>query len=86
MWKLERTRNEGIAFRPENETFGENVGVLTREVFGLEVTKSGFHALLIESVEEGKTFDEITELYNGQLGYEGQAILRALIAHKGELI
>lgn len=86
VWKLERTRNEGIAFRPENETFGENVGVLTREVFGLEVTKSGFHALLIESVEEGKTFDEITELYNGQLGYEGQAILRALIAHKGELI
>lgn len=86
VWKLERTRNEGVTFRPENETFGENVGVLTREVFGLEVTKSGFHALLIESVEEGKTFDEITKLYNGQLGYEGQAILRALIAHKGKLI
>ncbi|TDF35019.1 hypothetical protein EYS14_21820 [Alteromonadaceae bacterium M269] len=82
VWKLERTRNEGLSFRPENETFGENVGVLTREVFGLEVTKSGFHALLIESVEEGKTFDEIVDLYDGQLGYEGQAILRALIAHK----
>lgn len=82
VWKLERTRNEGVSFRPENETFGENVGVLTREVFGLEVTKSGFHALLIESVEEGKTFDEIVDLYDGQLGYEGQAILRALIAHK----
>jgi predicted ATPase len=82
VWKLERARNEGVSFRPENETFGENVGILTREVFGLEVAKSGFHALLIESVEEGKTFDEITELYDGQLGYEGQAILRALIAHK----
>lgn len=82
VWKLERTRNEGVSFRPENETFGENVGVLTREVFGLEVTKSGFHALLIESVEEGKTFDEILDLYDGKLGYEAQAILRALIAHK----
>ncbi|MDI5847685.1 AAA family ATPase [Shewanella xiamenensis] len=82
VWKLERTRNEGVSFRPENETFGENVGVLTREVFGLEVTKSGFHALLVELVDVGKSFDEIIDLYDGQLGYEGQAILRALIAHR----
>jgi predicted ATPase len=81
VWKLERTRNEGIAFRPENETFGENVGILTREVFGLEVKKSGFHALLAESVRSGKSFDEIIDLYNNQLGFEGQAILRALIAN-----
>lgn len=82
VWKMERTRNEGVAFRPENETFGENVGVLTREVFGLEVTKSGFHALLNELVNAGKSFDEIIEIYNGQLGFEGQAILRALIANR----
>lgn len=82
VWKLERTRNEGASYRPENETFGENVGVLTREVFGLEVTKSGFHNLLIESVNKGKNFDEIIELYKGQLGFEGQAILRALIANR----
>ncbi|WMS89714.1 AAA family ATPase [Pseudoalteromonas sp. HL-AS1] len=83
VWKLERTRNIGVSFRPENETFGENVGVLTREVFGLEVTKSGFHALLMESVEAGKSFDEVVDLYKGQIGFEGQAILRALIANKG---
>jgi predicted ATPase len=82
VWKLERTRNEGKAYRPENETFGENVGILTREVFGLEVTKSGFHALLAESVRSGKSFDEIIALYNNQLGFEGQAILRALLANK----
>ncbi|MBA6256773.1 MULTISPECIES: AAA family ATPase [unclassified Colwellia] len=82
VWKLERTRNEGVSFRPENETFGENVGVLTREVFGLEVTKSGFHALLMESVETAKSFDEIVDLYKGQIGFEGQAILRALIANR----
>lgn len=82
VWKLERTRNEGVSFRPKNETFGENVGVLTREVFGLEVTKSGFHALLMELVEADKSFDEIVNLYKGQIGFEGKAILRALIANR----
>ena len=82
VWKLERTRNEGKSYRPESETFGENVGVLTREVFGLEVTKSGFHALLADSVQSGKSFDEIMNLYQEQLGFEGQAILRALIANR----
>ncbi len=57
VWKLERTRNEGKSYRPESETFGESVGILTREVFGLEVTKSGFHALLAESVKSGESFE-----------------------------
>ncbi|MBB1288581.1 AAA family ATPase [Pseudoalteromonas sp. SR43-6] len=82
VWKLERTRNEGKSFRPENETFGENVGILTREIFGLEVIKSGFHALLAKSVKSGSTFDEIMDNYEAQLGFEGQAILRALIANR----
>ena len=53
VWKLRRTRLVGNADRPENETFAENVGVLTREVFGLEVSKSGFHELLENSVDTG---------------------------------
>lgn len=83
VWKLERTGNHGKSFRPENETFGENVGILTREVFGLEVSKSGFHALLAETINSNKSFEEIMALYGGQLGFEGQAILRALIANRG---
>lgn len=66
--------------RPEQETFGENVGVLTREVFGLEVIKSGYHDLLTQSVAEGKTYEQIEEEYNHQLGYEARALLRSLIA------
>jgi predicted ATPase len=82
VWKLERTRNEGRAFRPESETFGENVGILTREVFGLEVTKSGFHALLAQAVEDNKSFEEIMDQYDNQLGYEAQAVLRALLSNR----
>jgi predicted ATPase len=79
VWILSRSKAEGRSDRPSSETFGENVGVLTREIFGLEVTKSGFHALLKEAVGEGKSFDEIKTEYGEQLGFEAQAILRALI-------
>lgn len=65
--------------RPNIQTFGENIGVLTKEVFGLEVVKSGFHTLLKKSVDEGGSFEQIMESYNSQLGFEAQAILRAMI-------
>lgn len=80
VWKLTRLRNQGRTDRPERETFGENVGVLTREIFGLEVSKSGFHDMLQQAVDEGGTFESILHEYNEQLGFEAQAILRTLIA------
>ncbi|MDV5062251.1 hypothetical protein R2R38_23875, partial [Vibrio diabolicus] len=66
-------------YRPEHETFGENVGVLTREIFRLEVKNSGYHQLLKDSVGEGGTYDNILESYKNRLGLEGRAILKALI-------
>ncbi|WP_218690658.1 AAA family ATPase [Psychrobacter sp. BF1] len=66
--------------RPEIETFAENVGILTREVFGLEVSKSGFHDLLASSVKEGKSYEEIDKEYQYQLGFEGRVMLRSLIS------
>jgi len=79
---LRRTRLNGCVDRPESETFGENVGILTREVFGLEVAKSGFYDLLAQSVQEGQNYEQILREYGGQIGFEGKAILRALIASK----
>jgi predicted ATPase len=80
VWKLTRNRAQGRTDRLERETFGENVGVLTREVFGLEVSKAGFHELLERSVAQGRPFDEIMQSYGGQIGTEAQAILLSLIA------
>ncbi|MBS5839547.1 MAG: AAA family ATPase [Pseudomonas sp.] len=85
VWKMIRIRTEGRTDRPERETFGENVGVLTREVFGLEVNKSGFHELLERAVEAGGTFDSIMADYSKQLGYEAQAILRTLVSNRDSL-
>lgn len=80
VWKLTRFRAEGRSDRPERETFGENVGILTREIFGLEVSKSGFHEMMQHAVELGGTFDSIMAEYGGQLGAEAKAILLSLIS------
>lgn len=84
VWKIVRTGKTTEAFRLPDETFGENVGVLTREVFGLEVEKSGFHKLLSDSVSQGRTYDEILESYNYQLGREGKLLLKTLIRLRDE--
>lgn len=80
VWKVRRTGAHVEAERPEIETFGENVGVLTREVFGLEVTETGFHRMLRDAVHEEPDFDRAVERFNGELGGEARALLRAMIA------
>lgn len=80
VWKLRRTGAEASAERPEVETFGENVGVLTREIFGLEVTQSGFHKMLAAVVEQEDSFPGVVQRFEGQLGSEALALGRALVA------
>ncbi|SDJ51872.1 AAA domain-containing protein, putative AbiEii toxin, Type IV TA system [Ferrimonas sediminum] len=76
---VRRSRLNCMVERPETETFGENVGVLTREVFGLEVTNSGFHNLLNSSVNKGLSYEQVEEEYSHQIGFEGRAILQSMI-------
>jgi predicted ATP-dependent endonuclease of OLD family len=82
VWKLRRNGAEAIAERPEIETFGENVGTLTREVFGLEVTQSGFHKLIQDAVNQNKSFKQTIQMFDNELGSEARAILRALIIER----
>jgi len=82
VWVLRRTGNTQSAERPLIETFGENVGILTREVFDLEVTSSGFHALLRREALSASTAEEVFSKFNEKLGAEARAIVRTLIAGK----
>ena len=82
VWKIYRTGKQVSAARPQIETFAENVGVLTSEVFSLEVARSGFHDLLEKSVEMGATYEGILNEYGHQLGVEGRAILAALTTER----
>jgi len=83
VWMLRRAGDVSVAERPTIETFGENVGVLTREVFGLEVTTAGFHHMIRHAViVNGLDYDGVLDTFDGQLGAEGRAIARALIADR----
>ena len=84
VWKVLRSRKAMNIIRPDIETFGENLGVLTREVFLLEVTNSGYHHLLSQSVNLGLSYNTIIENYKGQIGLEGRTVLKAMIMNRDE--
>ncbi|HEY4135524.1 MAG TPA: AAA family ATPase [Alphaproteobacteria bacterium] len=79
-WKVRRSGLKMETERPEIETFGENVGILTREIFGLEVSHSGFHQMLRDAVAAGDSYEAIIERFSRELGGEAKAILRALLS------
>lgn len=64
--------------RPEIETFAENVGLLTRAIFRVELTESGYHALIAQAVRRSDTVNQALEKFGGNLGAEGRALVRAL--------
>lgn len=80
VWKIRRTGAHSIAERPEIQTFGENVGLLTREVFGLEVTQSGFHKMLSDAVQQLPDYRRVVTRFNNEIGDEARAIVQGLIA------
>lgn len=82
VWKIWRNGRIIQAERPTIETFGENVGVLTREVFGLEVTDAGFHQLLRAAARDAENFEELIAKFDGKLGGEARALIRALMVNR----
>lgn len=78
-WVLTRFGEETDFVRPSIETFAENVGKITKEVFKLEMEQSGFHKLLKDKVNEGYTFKEILRMFKGSIGMEGQSLLMSMI-------
>jgi len=83
-WKLRRSGRTPIVERPTVKTFGENIGVLTRDVFGLQVTHSGFHKLLRDAVADGSSYRRVLNRFDGELGDEAKAIVQALIAERDQ--
>lgn len=87
VWTLRRCGGQMIPERLAVQTFGSSISQLTNEVFGLEVTDSGFHKMLAEAVREksGSAFpvndyDRIVSEFDGQLGDEAKLHLRTLLA------
>jgi ATPase subunit of ABC transporter with duplicated ATPase domains len=82
IWKIRRTGQTTVAERPEVETFGENVGVLTHEVFGLQVTDTAYHKMIAQRVNTSGNYEQAIEELHGQVGGEARGIIRALIEER----
>jgi predicted ATPase len=84
VWNIRRNGLTATVERPGIETFGENVSLLTRDAFRLDVGKRSFYDILEKEVDAGLTYKQILRKFSNQIGYEGQAILRSLIANKNK--
>ena len=82
VWKLRRHGGGAIIERPEIETFAENVGRLTHEVFGLEVTRSGFYKMIAEAIGARDDFEDVIRKFDGEVGLEGRALISVRIAER----
>ncbi len=83
VWKIRRYGISVLAERLQIESFGENLGTLTSEVFRHEVTESGVYRMLRENVDKFDSFEEIMQEFQCHLGHEAQVFLRVLLAQKG---
>ncbi len=72
---LNRVGSSFSVEKPTIETFGENVGVLTSAVFGLEVLSSGFYNLLRNALVELENSDAVLQEFDHALGSEALAHL-----------
>lgn len=82
VWILNRFGNEWSAKRPEFETFGADIGSLTREVFGLEVLKSGYHKMIKDVVENANSLNNVLETFEYHLGNEALGLVNILWGQK----
>jgi predicted ATPase len=82
VFKLSRKGSLAKFEKLKLESFGENVGVLTSDIFGLEVNDSGFYNILKELVSKNDTYERALDILNHELGVEGRAILRSLFFDK----
>lgn len=81
VWRIRRHGGSAVAERVQIETFAEHVGRLTHEVFGLEVTDSGFHKMIANAVEPEDDLDAVGRKFDHEIGSEGRALISALLVN-----
>jgi predicted ATPase len=80
-WKVVRHGHASKATRLDIESFAESTGILTREVFGLEVTRSGFHKMLGEAAADEQRISDVLDKFDNEVGSEGRALISAMISN-----
>lgn len=67
---------------PSIQTFGENVGTLTQDVFGLTNEKTDFHDTLDLLIKNFDTIEEINEIFGTKLNGQALAYVLSGLARK----
>jgi ABC-type lipoprotein export system ATPase subunit len=82
VWKLHRNGNSYIVNRPEIETFGENINVLTKEVFELELVKAGYINIIDKIARDGKSYEEVKGMFDNKLGSDARLALKIKLSER----
>ncbi len=67
------------------ETFGENTGTITHEIFGLSSEATDYHLQLDELIAAYKTLDAIEERFDQGLSHQARAYVMSKLATDGGL-
>ena len=65
---------------PEIETFGENLGEITTEIFGYDVGSTGFHTILKNVADRKNSYEKALNEFQGELGKEAKSITGEWVA------
>lgn len=77
-----RTGDEMQLAKPRLETFGENLGVLTYDIFGLTVADTDFHEVLNLLIKGADEIEEIDALFDPGLSAQARAYVLSKLAAK----
>ena len=81
---IRRTGDAFDVLAPSLETFGENVGTLTYDAFGLTAASTDYHKILDLLVESFSSLDEINALFAPGLSGQALAYVLAGLARKAQ--
>ena len=70
--------------QPDVETFGENTGTLTYDIFGLRAETTDFHDALDELVDEYGDYEEIDALFSPAMSSQARAFVMTRLLKKDD--
>ena len=79
---IRRIGDECNVFRPTRETFGENVGALTYDAFGLTAASTDFHEGLDALVESIGDVEKIDELFTPGLSAQARSYVVSSLSRR----
>lgn len=77
---VRRSGDETHIFKPKIQVYGESIGEITNEVFGLTSDAADFYATLSKLVDTGLALDTIEGMFSGGLSMQARAFVMTKLA------